>query len=1795
MSLKIYPIILRSVITLMSIAFAIYNGSSQTIDCTIGVDLDPAPTFENRKPNVHTQVLFPIFTPWSSPENIYDRDEQYTTVTLDGYRHSTALELSGFHFDIPPGATISGISLTVTGHTVGQGIIQDKIIKLKSGQDIISTNKANRYIPTDKGWDSSPDTADFRWTYGGKDDTWGLSLTEGMINNEDFGVIIQIRNRMSQPVEVFVDEVSVTVYYTPLYSICNTHSCVPFYIFAYDNPDDWTYYWNIPQGWELISRSEKDTIINIKPSYADFGTYEICIDVLDNEGEIRKTCCRKFNYVDCRLGSIGGVVFEDLNQNGVRDSGEPTTPHGELFSLYNLDDELVTIAFADLQGQYLFEDIAPGEYYIKANISLPYIFTYPDIGNDDFDNDFYGLQGHGNTETITLHPGQDVRHIDLGYTKKLSIGDFVWEDINGNGIQDQGEPGIAGVEITLTNLFSGEVSLSTTDENGVYLIGPLIGGQYQLHFNPPVEYFATTQNTGNSDTDSDIDIDGEVTVNLTSPGIHSDIDAGYYREGSIGDFVWIDDNNNGIQDVDEQGVDGIMIYLYKNDILMDSIISDDQGYYIFDHLRPGEYRVELDLPENYVVSPWHIGNSLTDNDAIMSGHKAVAMTSLSSGQVISSLDIGLVNGMADLGGFTWIDANGDGQYGADENILSGIEIMLYNTSNELIATTVSDDFGYYLFEQVTIGSYYLVFQQVEGFYFTTPYATIDIIDSDVTQNISPGSTDTIVLQPDMDQLAISAGYVPSSSISGKVFFDIDGDDMYDPSEPTLSNIVVHLYSSNNELLQSTATLMGVGDINGTYTFDDLPAGDYYILFDIPSDFLVSNPNIGDETIDSDITHSQDVNSTDLISLTPGTDQTNVDGGVYVVGSIGDFVWIDEDYDGIQDPNELGIPDIKIFLYQNDVLVDSTTSGVDGQYLFENIHPGNYRLAFDLPEGYQVSPWHVGDSGVDNDGILTGSAVEGMISLSSGEINLDFDFGIYQGLADLGGFTWIDANVNGVYDTSEEMLPGVKIMLYDTTGTLLMSTTSDEAGVYLFPDLVKGQYYIIFETLDQFAFTIPDMGDDQLDSDVTHSILPGSTDTISLLPNIDNLTVNAGYTEKNKISGQVWQDENYDGQRQSAESPIEGFTVTITHIDGALTLTTQTGSNGTYTFNSIPSGDYILCGALVEGKAFTLKDTGDDMTDSDVSQDGCTSMITVLGSIDNIDIGIIDGGSISGKVFLDINGNDMYSSSDETLNDIDVHLYDQSGTLVKTSITTWDATQSLASYRFDHLIPGNYFVVFDIGQEYILSTPNVGDDTLDSDVTGTFQTYSTDLINLSLGENLTHIDAGIYLPGTISSRVWLDSDEDGIFSVGESGIENVEVKLFSSFGQPLATTLTDAEGLYSFGGLKQGLYYLQFIAPAGYSYTLKDQGLDDTLDSDCDDQGITPLISLAHGATLSTVSCGLIANGNVVLSVWEDFNTNGLYDIEEAPLQGVRVGLYNENHIKVAEKYSSERVENINFSVKPGKYYMIFYKPEKYAGSLSNGIWTNDFDSDLIYKNHRYYSPIFEVYSYQTVQNIDAGFYVGAELYSTIWVDKNHNGLQDDDMSNKPKDIYATIFDLDGHPYFTKGINDDGVIRITGIPQGNYYIEYYGFGDVLYTINKPEYPDLNSDVTHRFGKGTTDIVELKPYTSCTDVDAGIMEELPFEVIKNLQSDSNHLPELRDEKKDKKTFTLFPNPTINYIRVKNPLGENTSLKVIDRKNQVVMKTTISGEIVLDIQDLYPGLYRVVLDSGREIRSLSFIKIE
>jgi hypothetical protein len=217
---------------------------------------------------------------------------------------------------------------------------------------------------------------------------------------------------------------------------------------------------------------------------------------------------------------------------------------------------------------------------------------------------------------------------------EVAIGDFVWNDLDGDGLQDAGEPGAPGVLVQLWNAAKTQLlDQTTTDGNGHYsLTGPTVPGQYRVRAVLPLCAAFSPKDVGLDDTvDSDINPSGTnlgfTDVIDIASGVISTANWDIGMVGTplqppcrLGDRVWNDTNRNGVQDVGEPGRAGVTLQLWNSTktALLQSTITDELGGYGF-NVPTGSYHIRALLPTGAVFSPKDATTDVADSDVNPSG------------------------------------------------------------------------------------------------------------------------------------------------------------------------------------------------------------------------------------------------------------------------------------------------------------------------------------------------------------------------------------------------------------------------------------------------------------------------------------------------------------------------------------------------------------------------------------------------------------------------------------------------------------------------------------------------------------------------------------------------------------------------------------------------------------------------------------------------------------------------------------------------------------------------------------------------------------------------------------------------------------------------------------------------------------------------------------------------------------------------------------------------------------------------------------------------------------------------
>ena len=928
--------------------------------------------------------------------------------------------------------------------------------------------------------------------------------------------------------------------------------------------------------------------------------------------------------------NLGDRVWLDSNKNGKQDSGEVGL-QGIKVELYDTNGKLLSSTVTNKQGLYSFNNLDAGEYQIKFIKKAGYSFTIKKATgvssalNSDAD------VSTGLTETIFLE-GENLE-IDAGMyvTPQPSI-DIV-KTTNGGNVSNI----IVGDTITWSYLVknSGNTIINnikvTDDKEGAVACGndTLNPGQSMTCTKVGVAILGAYKNVGKVEG---TDPEGhKVTCEHESSYVGHEAPV---LLGSVGDYVWLDSNRNGIQELGELPLSKVVVELFdERNKLIKSTQTNSSGKYEFKDVPAGKYYVKFRVPNAYTVTKKSQGSDNTkDSDANSNGK--TSLFSLVAGQNRDDIDMGLYPTLANLGDRVWFDTNANGiQESNEKRGVAGVTVKLYSEANKLIATTKTISSGQYLFRELTPGNYYVQFE-IPANYKVSPKTQGSNKSNDSDANVATGKTDIFTLYAGRDDKTIDMGlYQERTKIGDRVFYDLNKNGIQDSGENGVGDVTVKLFEADGDkLIETTKT-----SASGIYLFEDIPAGEYYIEFKVPAGYTITDAHKGTKENDSDPDKS---GRTENFTIVAGTQDSSIDMGIYQnVVSYGDRVFLDTNHNGLQDIGEKGVKNVKVTISSaNSNFTKSMLTDENGNYLFTHLPAGEYFAEFsDIPYGYLITKKDVNDNNNDlndSDGFeRDGKILTEVTLLTPGVNDLSWDLGIYKtvclpGKAVLGNLVWEDLNKDGIQDIGERGIANITVTLYNNdTDEKVATTTTDENGLYEFPHLDPDfNYYVQFKVPAGYVVSPQDQEADTIDSDADAT---GKTDVISLNPDQINSSVDMGLYHKGATIGDrvFFDDLNgvSNGLQDVGEQGVVDVKVTLYNAQGDVVQTTQTNANGEYHFTNVAKGNYTVgFSELPTGYIFTLKDQGsDEERDSDVKANGRTDIIVVNGTeiISSIDAGL----------------------------------------------------------------------------------------------------------------------------------------------------------------------------------------------------------------------------------------------------------------------------------------------------------------------------------------------------------------------------------------------------------------------------------------------------------------------------------------------------------------------------------------------------------------------------------------------
>ena len=965
--------------------------------------------------------------------------------------------------------------------------------------------------------------------------------------------------------------------------------------------------------------------------------------------------------------SLTVSAFADANDNGNRGTYEQFLS-GVVVELYAANDPSTLIATgvtdkdANEYGAVIFENIPAVDYFVKTILPEGYGYSTHHDGYRTLDNIMQpSPEREQNSEVFPMEVGK-MRYIGVGALPLSALTGTVWTDLNGNGLYEEDEPGLAGVEVTMTRNKTGEAYTIVTGEDGAVNFENLLYGKYELTVKLPAGKMFTRG--ANGKRRSLISVEGvnvgSVTVTLEAGKTEDNQFIGVVDGSGISGRCFLDANYNGLYDAGEPALAGVKIAVTQQgrNNPVATVFSEEDGSFNFGGLYGGTYTVTATLPDDGAIyTCLNVEGNLFENVA---GRREQSV----SGLVVSDFgSLNLVIGAvypSSISGTAYMDNNFSGAWDEGEETIRNMPITLLDAAGEIAAETTTNHDGVYTISGLMPGSYTLSVRAMNGYAFTrTGEGSVAVNTGNGT-----GRSEPIDVTLGSDLRGMDLGMILPGTVEGSVFADGNDNGVRDVGEDGLVGTVVRLI----ETTEGEAFSMTIGQ-DGAYCFDAVMPGTYMLRFELPEGGVFSAGNV-----------ERNGNIGESKPFTFGTgDYVHgpVIGGI-ALAKIAGVAFEDRNANGVMDEGESGMAGVTVTVTssRDGSEVAKSVTGADGVFSLEDLRPGSYELTLTYPEGFVSSRM------VDVTLPLEHGKAEQTVSLqiSMGNRWVDQMLGAVRP-ATLTGRFWLDENNNGVKDAGEATPAGERINVIDqATGELFAVLVTDEEGVFSTAGLVAGTYTLSYSL--SAGAQAPQKGDNTFTQEDGEMVMRN-------LVAVDGGTIDGlvlGVMKLTTIAGTVWHD------RGDEFVPLEGVEVNLLDGSGKLLAEALTDEEGLYAFADLMPGDYQLSVLMPEGQVVVEPD------DERLTEGGLISVMTTCHGREAVtdvfrltmgddrltmDIGSVLPGRLGDRVWLDENGNGLQDLDEGGIPNIRIELL-RGGEVIGTA-----TTDQYGFYFFADLYPGVY--------------------------------------------------------------------------------------------------------------------------------------------------------------------------------------------------------------------------------------------------------------------------------------------------------------------------------------------------------------------------------------------------------------------------------------------------------------------------------------------------------------------------
>ena len=1124
----------------------------------------------------------------------------------------------------------------------------------------------------------------------------------------------------------------------------------------------------------------------------------------------------------------------------------------------------------------------------------------------------------------------------LSGTEGTTISGTVYEDLNSNGVQDNGENGLANWTVYLDLDNSGTLNtdaVGAREPSAVTNIdGDFVIGDATIGYLKPYTYRVNEELQAGWTATSPVSRDVVVTEGNDSKLT----DFFNFAGGQIVGTVFNDLDKDGFRNLDpatgvlEPGLAGWTVFLDLNrnknplpDPLEPTTLTDANGAYSFIGLPPNEYEVFEVLPAG-----WEATKDTKQNATV------VALQ-----QVVADFGNDILTGFGSLRGTIWHDVNIDGIRNVDpatgeisEPGLAEWTVFLDLDKNGSAdagePATLTNALGEYAFISLPAevsGTDYEVTEIMPAGWYAAPG-----FDSRQTVTVFSGGES---IAPDFANFTNLNG-----AIRGTIWNDVNRNGSRDKSltgeftEPGLIGWTVFLDLNGNRLADASEPT-AITDVDGGYLFADLQVGDYEVVEILPSGWEVATTFDDNQTVTV-------FSGTESVA----SDFANFELSSMVSGSVSGTVWNDLNSNGLRDVDpvsgiaEPGLANWTVFVDLNfngaldtSEAAFSVTSGSDGSYLVSGVTPGTVSIVEMATPGWRPT--------APRTSVHT-------IALKSGDNVVGLDFGNEQ-LKDsvIRGTVFADTDRNGVRGATERGLAAditVYLDLNDNSRLdagepqtapspdLFFTPAVDEAGTYSFTHLAPGSYTV--------RTILPDLLSATPTAELTHIV------TIVAAQDKSGVDTAAQF-RRNEIHGVKFNDVDGDHQQDADEPRVAGSTIFLDlDRDNVLDVdepNTVTADDGSYSFRELNPGAYVVREIVSPGYEDSYPTTVDGILWPDGTSNPAVGNVTP----NLITASLVDGAILHQTVSLTL------PTTGTLTNLVDVFLlFDDTGSFTYNSPIVRNAFPTIISQlqaslpgidlgfgvgRFEEY--GDFAYEYGTGRPFILNQPIVAANTagymtaIQAALNRTTPGYGGDEPETDI-EALYQLVTGAGFDGNNNGTV-LDSGPAGLASTQLNPGNSGDVPSFASFTADPANSILSASGTVGGAGFRSGALPIILTAtdtgfafqPTGETHVTGVGGI--TLPMSALTGTSRPTTPFGSGAGIQQTVTGLNALGALVIGL----GTNSEANID--PRQGLEAlsqltGAINNSTVTIPNGTANP--------IAPGDP-LYFQIASGFAGSVASGV------------------------------------------------------------------------------------------------------------------------------------------------------------------------------------------------------------------------------------------------------------------